>query len=141
MLNIYIGKENLPKDKKLIFDVDKAIMSVIISGTDFQRMVIENVEQGSYKDESMFIDRFGGALYYTNMSSGSKALLEVDYLKDFVVNCAECGENALAYLSYIDEGNVYLPRRDIALPWLVRKPVFCFGKEWKGIDHLNDLIG
>ena len=141
MLNIYIGKENLPKDKALINDADAAIMLVTVIGTDFQRLVLERVEHGVYKDQRVFTDRFGNNLYYTDMSTGAKALMLVDALHDKVINCAECGENALSMLSHLTAGNVYLPNRTIALPWEVDCPVQCYGRTWERISLLNGLIG
>ncbi len=140
VLNIYIGKENLPKDKRLIFNPDNAIPLVIITGSQFQREVISIIEKGSYYDNKMFTDRFGGNLYYTSMSTGSKALFEVDFLTDYVINCVECGENALELLTHLDHGNVYLEYRDIDLPWDIDCPVCYNGIELPSISCMNDLL-
>lgn len=140
MLNIYIGKESLPEDKKFIFDVESVFLLVKITGSDFQRKVIEEIEHGSYYDNKRFKDRFGGLLYYSNMSTGSKALFEAEYLINDIINISECGENALRMLSYLNNGNVYFDRRDFALPWDIDYPVTCNGRYWERVTLLNDYL-
>lgn len=39
----------MPKDKVLVFDVEAAILAVKITGNDFQKKVLNEVEQGKYK--------------------------------------------------------------------------------------------
>lgn len=141
MLNIYIGEENLPKDMLLVTDADAAFGAVDMCGTEFQRRVLHTVELGEYYDTKRFIDRFGCQLHYTNMSTGSKTLMLVEALPDRIISCDECGENALGMLTYLSSGNIFLPRRSIALPWEVDCAVTCNGRVWERISLLNDLIG
>lgn len=141
MLNIYVGKENLPKDKPFIFDVESAIVLVNITDNEYYRRVLCDVEKGRYFDEKKFVDRFDGQLYYTDMSTGAKAAIEIYGLEDKIINCDECGENALRVMSYAGKGNIYLSRRTIALPWSVDCPIYYNGKYYERISLLNDLIG
>ncbi len=136
MINLYIGKENLPKDKHFIFDVDSAISLVNCSGTLFQRKVLEIVEKGSYYDSKVFTDRFGYNLYYDCMSSGSKALFELEGLDD-VVNCDECGPNALKMVSLLKTCDFYLSFRQIELPYYYDAPIVCNGRYYESISTLN----
>lgn len=140
MLNIYIGRDNLPKDKQFIFDIEDVIYLVKITGTEFQRMVLRRVEHGDYYNNELFKDRFGGLLYYNEMSTGSKALFEVESLRDCVINCSECGENALRLLSNLRHGNVFLNDRNEALQWDIDCEVSCNGRVWSKISLLNDYL-
>lgn len=138
MLNIYVGKDNLPRDKQFIFDVESIFPGVTITGTNVQRYVISDIEKGEYVDNKRFKDRFGGLLYYTDMSTGSKAIMVVDFFKDYIINCDECGENALGLMSLLDAGNVFLSRRSIGLPWIRDCEVCYNGKCFPRISLLND---
>lgn len=140
MLHLYMGEENLPKDIPVIWNVEAAIPLVVFSGTPFQREVLREVEHGEYYDSTRFVDRFGGLLYYTDMSTGSKAVMEVEAIKDRVINCNECGENALCMLSHLTEGHVFLSGRDIGLQWDIDCPIDCNGRVWERISLLNDFL-
>ena len=50
----------MPKDKVLVFDVEAAILAVKITGNDFQK-VLNEVEQGKYKDEKFLLIGLGGS--------------------------------------------------------------------------------
>ena len=140
-INIYIVKKNLPKDKTLVFDVEAAILAVKVTGSEFQRRVLREVELGTYKDERFFIDRFGGQLYYTEMSTGSKALFELDGLPNNVINGVEIGFNALQLIKYIPECNIYFDYRDEALPFYgVKTPLYLNGKLYEDYGLLNQKI-
>lgn len=115
-VNIYLGQENLPKDKKFVFDVESAIYLVNVEGTAFQRKVLMEIEQGSYGDSRRWVDRFGSTLYYSDMSTGAKILFELDAL-DMVINCVEIGNNALGLIQYIEDCHVYLDSNDIIVPY------------------------
>lgn len=47
MINLYIGKENLPKGRKFIFNVEPYFYNVPLTGTRVQREAICLVERGS----------------------------------------------------------------------------------------------
>lgn len=141
MISIYTNLDTLPKDKKFIFDADAAILSVEIIGNEFQRRILNKIEHGEYYDSSRFIDRFGISLYYDSMSTGSKALFLIDFYKDSaIINCTECGENALRMLSYINEGNIFIDNRLNPLPWDIDYPVVFNDREWSHVSLLNDYL-
>lgn len=140
MLNLYIGKESLPDGISFIDDPESVFMTVEITGTEFQRRVLREIEGGEFFDNRRFIDRFGGQLYYDNLSSGSKSLLVAEYYKDRVVNCIDCGENALGYITCLKDGNIYLPKRTIEIPVIDINPVYCYGREWNDMNELNSFI-
>lgn len=140
MVNFYVGKNNIPIDKYFVFDVERVFPRVIISGTPFQKLVLQEIEKGQYYSESMFRDRFGGCLYYDALSTGSKALLLTDYLKDSIINFDEVGDNAIAYLSCAESCNVYMSRRGIDIPWMKDSPATFNGVAYDSISSLNRSI-
>lgn len=140
-INVYIGKENLPKEKVLIFDVEAAILAVKITGNTFQRKVLTEIEKGEYKDERVFTDRFGNHLYYTEVSAGSKALFELEGLPDRIVNGAEMGFNALRLVAEIPECSIYFAQRREVLPFRRAKTeLYLNGKHYEDCELLNQKI-
>lgn len=107
MLNIYVGEENLPKDKELIMDNEAYFAFVDTSDNSFIRRVLETVEQGSYLSEDSFIDRFGYKLPIDYISSGSQTLLNIYSHPDKLFYGGEIGMNALEVLMFLKDGNVY----------------------------------
>lgn len=97
-LTIYIkGEDSYDKDK-LENDVETLFKTIHLVKNDFNIKVIEEIEQGTYNDEISFIDRFGFKLYLSNMSTGSKAIICVNTIQDRIINCIECGKNAINYI-------------------------------------------
>lgn len=139
-INIYIGKENLPLNKPFIYDVEASILAVRMSGTDFQRRIIKEVEKGEYVNDKFFQDRFGGLLYYTELSTGVKAMLEVEAFPDSVINCAEVGNNALQYFSLLNQGSLYFESRNTGINWMRDIPVCVNGRMFSHISLLNDFL-
>lgn len=141
MINLYIGKENLPKDRKFIFNVEPYFYNVPFTGTRVQREAIRLVERGQYLDGRHFVDRFGGRVSLSELCTGVKAIFELEGLPDFVVNCSECGDNALALISLIDNCHAFLDYWAVGLPWKQDSPIICNGKYWERISLLNDWLG
>lgn len=137
MLEFYIGKENLPKDIPFIYDVESAFPFVIIRGSDFQKRVISEIDNGSYNNNKTFIDRFGLPLRYDCLSTGSKAILLLDSKKDAIINMTECGDNVLGLLEYIEDGKLFFSDRSFEIPFNKDYGVVCNGKRLKGVSQIN----
>lgn len=120
-----------------IFDVDSAFQSISITGSDFQKMVIKEIDGGSYCNNRTFVDRFGDQLKYENLSTGSKALILLDIKKDTIINFTECGDNALMLLQYIDSGKLFFEDRDTEIPFDKEYNVLYNGNDQKGVSQLN----
>ena len=97
-LTIYIKGEDSYNRDKFECDVEALFKSISLVKNDFNIKVIEEIEQGTYNDEISFIDRFGFKLYLSNMSTGSKAAICVNTIQDKIINCVECGKNAINYI-------------------------------------------
>lgn len=93
--------------KNIVFDAEYEFMGLSLTGTDTDNSIINYIEQGKYYDDTSFIDRFGVKCYYDCMSTGCKAALLVANRPDKVVNCIECGSNALeAIIKYCKDGTI-----------------------------------
>lgn len=101
-------------------DVSSSDMDIIINNniyfelntrlTDcsFVRLLLEKVEGGGYKDNDNFISKLGYETNISNLSSGSKTLLNIYYNKDICFDLRDCGNNALSFLlKYLDTGTIY----------------------------------
>ncbi len=137
MLKFYIGRDNLPEGVHLIYDVEAAFIGTAITGSDFQRLVIHEVDKGEYKDSRTFVDRLGRTLGYEDLSAGSKALLLLESIKDCIINFYECGDNAINLLSYLDEGMIFFIDRSTSIPFIKDYPVVYNGKQLKGVSQMN----
>lgn len=107
MLNIYIGKEYIPKDKILIYDVEDYFGMVRIKDNLANREIIEKIELGSYVDEETFKDKFGRVLFADCLSTSSKILICQNQEADkYIFNASELGVNAQP-LALKNSGNLF----------------------------------
>ena len=139
-MNIYIGKENLPKDAKLIFDVERFFPQVLIRDCEFNREVIRTIDRGEYVSPTLFNDRFGRGLHSKCLSTSSKILILLNQRPDVVINCAEIGRNALDYIVKCHNGNAFFPNNDFDIQAIPTCSVSVNGKECGSLSELNDAI-
>lgn len=139
-MNIYIGKENLPKDAKFLFDVEQFFPQVLIADCEFNREVIRVIDGGEYVSTTMFKDRFGGGLRKSCLSTSCKTLITLYQCPDIIVNCAEIGVNALDYVVKCPNANAYFPNSDFDIQTKLTCTVFVNGKECKDLLTLNNTI-
>ncbi len=111
-LEIYVGRNNFPKDKKIWYDPEKMIYATKITDDTFNKKVISEIEQGQYLDAGSFIDRFGYKLHMSSVSTGSKILLEVNNTDNAII-ADEIGMNAKRLLLTLDNGAVCFLRPSI----------------------------
>ena len=141
MINIYIGKENLPKGVKVIYNPDTVLLAVPIIGTDFQRHIIKEVDKGEYVNSKYFKDRFGVNLYLTCLSTGSKAMLELEAFPDKIICCNEVGDNAFRYVTRLKDCNVYFSKRCRAFDFESTDVPACLNGEYIGaIGAIDGII-
>ena len=143
MLNLWFGKENLPKNLEFVFDIEAAFTGMKLQDTYFTRKVMEEIEEGRFLDQEIFQDRFGRGLYSGLLSTGSKILLYVERYPDKIVNASELGTNAVGLLLYLPEGNVYFPEyREVNLycPEVQEMSISVNGIVCDSYDMLEDVI-
>ena len=106
-LNIYIGRENIPKDKILVYDVEDYFGTVKVKDTLINREIIEIIEQGEYIDEETFKDKFGRFLFIDCLSTSSKILIcQSQEPEKYIFNAMELGVNAQP-LALKNKGNLF----------------------------------
>lgn len=139
-MNIYIGKENLPKDAKFLFDVEQFFPQVLIADCEFNREVINAIDDGEYVSTTMFKDRFGRGLYKDCLSTSCKILIVLNQYPDIVVNCLGIGVNALDYIVKSPNANAFFSDNDFDIQAKPTCSVFVNGKECEDLLDINDTI-
>ena len=116
MLQIFVNKVD-NKEYELINNVESAFLSVKLTGTELERKLIEEIEQGKYNDGESFIDRFGYKIRISELSTGCKAALCVLHFPNKVINLCECGVNARdIVINYCPSGRVLIVSDGIRQP-------------------------
>lgn len=109
MLNIYIRKQDIPK-QRFIDSVDIFFNSIMYSlsldNTDvYYIRVIDSAEyMGNGHIKTVF-----GITSIENLSTGCKALILIHHYNDKIININECGENVLDIIyNKIQEGSIFV---------------------------------
>ena len=140
MLNIYVGEENLPKDKELIIDIEKFFVSISLRDSDFVRNILKVIEQGKYVDTNVFSDRFERNLWKDCLSTGSKLAIAIYLYPEYVYMCDEIGDNVLPLILNCENVNLYFNRRDIEFNGVFKDSILVNGNEVESLDELNYRI-
>lgn len=91
----------------VIFNIEFGFKWKNLKDSDTVRNIIKYVDRGVYIDQNSFKDRFGYKLYTKCLSTGCKAALLVAEYPNKIVNCIECGSNALeAIILYCKDGEI-----------------------------------
>lgn len=140
MLNLVMDGVDVPS-KPVIHNVEYEFARVKLEHTPKVDRLLEEIEQGTWADESGFIDRFGYKLYWSELSTGCKAALLVDQCKDKCIDLAECGDNAIeSILKHCRDGEV-LSR---VITWEFNTDgecdVVCHGKRFISMQALSDYL-
>ena len=94
-LHIYFdGVDKLP-DLPVKRDAVRAFRQFELTGCEYDRVVLSDIECGEYRDDTFFTDRFGSKVRLDDMSTGSKVALALYHITDAVINGEELGSNAL----------------------------------------------
>lgn len=107
MLNVYIGRENLPSDKRFIRNPLPLASDLNLLLNSFAKEVLLEIEQATPQSHNTYIDRFGRGLYSTTLSTSTIILLAVNQLTDYVINGDELGSNAFNILCRANAGSIY----------------------------------
>lgn len=108
MLNIYVYGEE-PQDLEIERDIERIFAMTKLKGTEKERLAIQLIDKGQWKDADTFIDRFGVRLYTSELSTGCKAILSVLNNPTIGIDLKECGLNARdAVLSLCNVGNALI---------------------------------
>lgn len=137
MLNIYIGKNNLPSDKKFIYNPQALSVDLDLLKNDFVKHVLKEVEQATPQTKETYFDRFGRGLFNTTLSTSTVILLSLEQFPDLIINGDEMGDNAFEVLCTMDTGSIYFSDgirelEEIPLPFILNGSIITSEEElWR----------
>lgn len=108
-LMVYLSDE-VPESVKVLLDVEAASRHISDYTSPYAVRVLSEIEQAKPSADGLgFVDRFGRFLYWSELSTGTKAALLVPCV-DACVSVRECGYNAVqAILRYAKSGSISMP--------------------------------
>ena len=141
VLELY-RRSNPPKGYPVIADVEEPFMLMRITQVELARVLMAEIDQAKYVDETEFVDRFGRTLPMSKLSTGCKAVLVVAHNPTKVVDLIECGYNARdAIIRNIRTGKVLFVYNDISIDYPgfddFEIDVFIDGERFTSLDDLN----
>lgn len=93
--------------KVVVHDVESAFCQLRLSNDDVTKKLLKSIEKARLLDSERVRDRFGTAIYISEISTGCKAALCTHYLPECVIDTIECGENARdAIVNFLSEGSI-----------------------------------
>lgn len=108
-LNVYTDIQSIPEGMDIVNNND----TYFLANTQLMEggligEILGTVDEAEYVSSEAFISRVKGfgALNKSNLSTGTKTLLNIIQHPQKVFNVIECGDNALNFLSKLHEGNV-----------------------------------
>ena len=109
-LNVYITEADLPNGMKYIKSNDAYFNAhTVLADDNFTKTVLQEVDNAKRVSDLMFSStrtpQFGG-IFKNNLSTGTKALLNIAYHPDMCFNSCEIGENAVRFLCQLHDGNI-----------------------------------
>lgn len=93
MLKLYFPNDDIPGD--VYWDAEELFSKTKLDGSEIDKILIKEIDGGSYLSPTHFIDRFGATLNLDLLSMGCKIALAVHHNPDKVCNAIEAGYNAI----------------------------------------------
>lgn len=131
---------------ELIWNVEEAFSNVKLTGSDVERQIIADIEEGEYINNSSFKNRHGITLSRLYLSTGCKAVLVAIHNPNKIISTLECGKNALgAIITYCKEGHIIMYNDSFRIPYPNAKfieeiDVECEGHRFTKFTDFNDYI-
>ncbi len=143
-LNIYFdGLDSLP-DMPIKRDVEVLFMTVRLDGSEYDKAVLQCIEEGQYIDNGNFLDRFGCTLPRNFLSTGTKTALALYHLPDVIISGVELGSNALAeIIKHCNCGHLLLPAHNYYVAGKIgdRKiDVECRGRHYTSLNMFAEYM-
>lgn len=97
-------------EDSIINNVEAQFYATPFENTDKIKRIVSDIEQGDLISNTAFIDRFGYKLSIGELSTGCKALILLEVIRDKFINFAEVGLNARSYaIRHFSSGCIILP--------------------------------
>lgn len=110
-LKVYTNREDVKKAGLDLIDINDSYFDIETSLVDssLTNKILETIDKAKYNSPLTFIGRTKelGALNKSNLSTGSKTLLNIVSSPSKCFNVCECGDNALSLLPLIKDGNIF----------------------------------
>ncbi|MBO5337675.1 MAG: hypothetical protein J6A94_11160 [Lachnospiraceae bacterium] len=140
MLTVYVDTVN---GNNIVRNVEEQFAKIKLTGSEIERKLISQIEQGTYNDEYSFIDRFGYKLYNTELSTGCKAALCVVRCPELIIDLIECGLNARdIIIGLCKDGNVLIQENGVTIVDYFEQPIDVKIDKYRitSVDRLNKYI-
>ena len=114
-LNIYLRKEDIPKDLELIDSNDILFNYDLYNGLEFNdeiKDIMYKVDGATYIQGTDIRSKYGNITSAENLSTGCKTMINILNHQEAVISCVECGDNVLHMIlkmHKIIRGSIYLP--------------------------------
>lgn len=143
-LTIYFeGVDSLP-NLPIIRDVVKLFAKVRIDGCAYDRTILKRIEQGSYRDELFFTDRFDSKVRIDCLSTGTKAALSLYHCPDMIISGIELGNNALTEIViYCNCGRLLLPAHNYYVAGKIGDRIIdveCRGRHYTSLNTFAEYM-
>lgn len=103
------------KPEQVVHDVETEFSLLNLEVNNVTKRIVKDIEQGELLDDASFIDRMGFKLPILDLSTGCKALLLLQRIKNKFINFSEVGYNARDYaLKHFKAGRVILNTMNIS---------------------------
>lgn len=110
MLYVYDDINDIPADKKFINNAEAWFQDPKETTKEID-IILKDVEKAKFFSDRYFTDRFGGNVYWSCLSTGSKTAILAVMQKDWVIDCTEAGYNVmLSLVSNNLDASIYVPR-------------------------------
>lgn len=140
MLTIFVDTVD---SNNIVRNVEEQFAKIKLTGSEIEKKLIAEIEQGTYNDEYSFIDRFGYKLYNTELSTGCKAALCVVNCPNLVIDLIECGLNARdIIIGLCKDGNVLIQENGVTIVDYFGQPIDVKIDSYRitSVDRLNKYI-
>ena len=114
-LNVYLREADIPKNKTIINGNDAIFGKSLLSNDSFSnnvlpeiQYVMKKIDGADYISKRDMRDRFGNLTSIENLSTGCKSIINCINYPQYIVNCIECGRNAIDLIIHRTTGNILL---------------------------------
>ncbi|MBE5869899.1 MAG: DUF4869 domain-containing protein [Lachnospiraceae bacterium] len=136
-LNVYLSQKEIPKHLSVI-KINDAYFDTHsdIKDTPLIREILKEIDKAEYVNNKVFLgrDKDLGHLNATNLSTGTKTLINILEHPEECFDVSECGTNAQQFFKCITEGNILWKFVDVYPLGSKECDIICDGKHFDKFD-------
>lgn len=109
-VNVYLYKNDVPKDIKIVRNNDSFFQKVQLVNDETTRKLLNLIDKAEFGNETMIISRSKkmGMIYKEYLSTGCKTLLNAYYFPEICFDMVECGRNVKYLIPLLKSGYLLL---------------------------------